>query len=247
MDAAVVTLSSCFGCSFEMLNLRKDLMEIFKRIDFVDFKLLREENKEKDYDVIFVEGGISRKDEIKKIKKLRKRSKTMVALGACACNGCVMTVKNYAEKAEEQVYGKNLYGSVPVTGINEYVKVDYYLRGCPFFRHELVSLAKSFLLKRVWREKSYSVCIDCRKNDKDCLLDRGVLCLGPISRAGCKAICPSNDHPCVGCRGLSEDKNLEEFFQRARKLSSKKEIKKKLEMYNLYEEIRGTEAWKKLR
>jgi coenzyme F420-reducing hydrogenase gamma subunit len=245
--AALITFTSCFGCSFEFLNLREDLLKMFDKLDFVDFRLVKERNVEGNYDVVFIEGGISRKGEIPEIKKIRKRAKVVVALGACACNGCVMTVKNYRKSAEKQVYGKNLHGSLPVKGIDAYVKVDHYLRGCPFFRHELLALVKSLLIGKPWKEETYDVCMECRKKDNDCFLDNGEVCLGPISRAGCKAICPTNEYPCVGCRGLADDKNLEKFLKVIRKFMSKKEIKEKLEMYDLYEDIKREKAWKKLK
>ncbi len=247
MKAAVITFTSCFGCSFEFLNLEKDLIKVFEKVDFVDFKLIKEENFEERYDVAFVEGGITRKEEVKKVKKVREKSKIVVALGACACNGCVLTIKNYRKDSEKEVYGKNLFDSIRVSPIDEYIKVDYYLRGCPFFKHELISLIKSLSIGKAWREKTYNVCVECRKQGNDCLLEKKVLCLGPLSRAGCKAICPTNGYPCVGCRGFAEDKNLEEFFNIVKKWASKKELKEKLEMYNLYEEVKGSEAWKKLK
>ena len=83
----MITFTSCFGCSFEFLNLRENLLKVFEKLDFVDFKLVQERNLEKEYDLVFIEGGISRKKEIKEIKKIRKRTKVLVALGACACNG----------------------------------------------------------------------------------------------------------------------------------------------------------------
>ncbi len=247
--AALITFTSCFGCSFEFLNLRDCLLKMFGSLDFVDFKLVKGRNLESEYDITFVEGGISTRKEVKEVKEIRKRSKILVALGSCACNGCVMTLKNYARKPEEVVYGKNLYGSVPVSGIEKHVNVDYYLRGCPFSRHELLSLVNSVLIGKVWREKTHDVCVECRMREKDCLLDRGILCLGPISRAGCKAICPHNEYPCVGCRGIIEDANLGEFFALLTKKfkMTRKDIKEKLKIYNLYEEIKGSEAWKKLR
>ncbi|MHA1743364.1 MAG: NADH:ubiquinone oxidoreductase [Candidatus Heimdallarchaeota archaeon] len=248
LKAGLISFTSCFGCSFEFLNLRDDLLRVFQNIDFVDFKLIKEKNVEKDYDLVFVEGAISGKDEIKKIIDVRNRSKFVVALGACACNGCVLTIKNYEKDAEKRVYGSNKYKSTDVKGIDAYIKVDYYLRGCPFFKHELLEFLKSWLNGNIPREKDYSVCVECRKRENDCLLDKGILCLGPISRAGCKAICPTNDYQCVGCRGLSDDNNLEKFLELAmQKLKvDKKTLKEKLKMYNLFEEIKNTDSWKKL-
>ena len=247
--AAVFSLTSCFGCSFELLNLKGDLLKMFEVLDFINFRLVKGKNIDAEYDIAFIEGGVTTKSEIEEIKEFRKHTKLLVALGACACNGCVLTAKNYKPDAEKQVYGGNKFGSTKVTGIDAHVKVDYYLRGCPFFRHELVELVKSLVNGKVPKEKDYDVCVECRKNKVPCLLDKGILCLGPISRAGCKAICPENNYQCVGCRGLAPDKNLEKFLHILKddfKLT-KTEIKKKFEIYNLYEEIKGTEEWKKLK
>lgn len=247
IKAALITFTSCFGCSFQFLNLREDLLRVFEKLDFIDFKLVKERNLERKYDLVFVEGGITRKKEIGEIKKIRKKAKLVVALGACACNGCVMTLKNYVKGAGNKVYGKDMRDSLPVKGIDAYIKVDYYLRGCPFFHHELLSLVKSLLIEKPWKEKTYNVCMECRKRDNDCFLDKGQLCMGPISRAGCNAICPTNEYQCVGCRGLADDKNLEKFLKVAVKITGKKELKKKLEMYGLYEKIKEEKVWKKLR
>ncbi len=247
LRGAFITLTSCFGCSFEFLNLKEKLEDVFKEIDFIDFKLLKEKNIEGKYEIAFVEGGISRKGEIKKIKEIRKRTKTLIALGSCACNGCVMTAKNYSKDAEKEVYGNNIFGSTEVTGIDKHVNVDYYLNGCPFFRHELLDLLKSILIGKPWKEKDYDVCVECRKRGNECLLDKKELCFGPITRAGCKAVCPTNNYSCVGCRGIIKDANLEEFFNTLIKFMKKSDIKKKLELYNLYENVKRSEAWKKLR
>lgn len=247
MKAALITFTSCFGCSFEFLNLRDDLLKFFEKLDFVDFKLVQERNLEDKYDVVFVEGGISRKNEITEIKSIRERAGIVVALGACACNGCVLTAKNYTKDAEKTVYGENAFSSVPVKGVDKYITVDYYLRGCPFSRHEATSLVKSILIGKRWREKDYDVCVECRKKGNECFLDKGVVCMGPISRAGCRAICPSNEYPCVGCRGTVEDKNLGEFFRVIGKFTDKKKIREKLELYGLYEEIKVSKEWKKLK
>ncbi len=247
--AAVFVLTSCFGCSFEFLNLKEELMKIFEKIDFVNFRLIKEINLETEYDIAFVEGAVSTKKEIEEIKEIRKHTKFLVALGACACNGCVLTIKNYSRNAEKQVYGSSRFGSVEVKGIDKYVKTDYYLKGCPFFRHELLDLVKKWLVGKIPREKDYNVCVECRKNQVPCLLDQGIVCLGPISLAGCNGICPLYGRQCVGCRGLSPDANFEKFFNLLKKKFklSKAEIKKKFEMYNLYEDIKGREEWKRLR
>jgi coenzyme F420-reducing hydrogenase gamma subunit len=249
LKAALVTLTSCFGCSFEFLNLKKDLLKIFERIDFVNFKLIKEENVKTTYDIVFVEGAVSTKEEIEKIKDIRKHAKFLVALGACACNACVLTIKNYVKNAEKKVYDKNRYGSIPVKGIDVYIKVDYYLRGCPFSKHELSEFFKAWLVGKILREKKYAVCVECRKGDNDCLLDKGIICFGPIIRAGCNAICPINEYPCVGCRGLSPDANLDEFLSllKTKFKLNKKLIKEMLKMYNLYEEVKEAESWKKLK
>jgi len=246
---ALITFTSCFGCSFEFLNLREDLLKVFEKMDFIDFKLVKEHNVETNYDIAFIEGGITTKREVKLIEEIRKHAKFLVALGACACNGCVMTIKNYSKNAEAKVYGSNKYGSVPVKGIDAYVKVDFYLRGCPFSKHELIELVKSWLVGKIPKEKEYPVCVECRKRNTFCLLDKGIVCLGPISRAGCNAICPFYNYPCVGCRGLAPDANLKEFFDllRTKFKLSKKEIREKLKMYGLLEEVKGREEWKKLK
>ena len=238
MKACVASLSSCFGCSVQLFNLKENVMEILSGIDFVNFKLVGREDGEK-YDITFIEGAVTTKEEIVKAKKFRENSKIVVALGSCACNGCALTVKNFRKNSENLVYGKNIFGSTSVEPLDKHIKVDFYLRGCPFNGDEAVDFLASMIRGKRWSEKEFSVCDECRKSGTDCLLLKGELCLGPIIRAGCGAICARNGFPCAGCRGLAPDCNLSGFMETALKETglSRKDIEEKFQLYGLLEKV----------
>ncbi len=200
-------LSSCEGCMVEILNLEDRLLDLLEYIDIVESRILGVHSEE-EIDIAFVEGCVMHEEEEKKIQEIRERSKIVVALGDCACSGGKFLFKDFTFREIEI--------DLPVTGnklradpIDKYVKVDYYLRGCPVSNEEFVELVKDLLLQKIFREKTYSVCSECILFEKDCLIDKGYPCLGPITMGGCKAVCPANGKYCYGCRGLYEDANID--------------------------------------
>lgn len=217
LRAGVFSFAGCFGCQLQILKL-EDFAEVLEKVDFVDFELADEERDEGELDVAFVEGGVNRKEQIPELKQVRKRAKFLVAMGACACDTGLPGMKSFLEcgeaEAERIVYGqefrKNLH-SVSPRPVDEYVQVDYYLRGCPIERTELHRVIKELLLGRIPRERHNSVCMECKIKENACFLDRGVPCMGPVSAGGCFALCPSNNFPCEGCRGPFREANLPAF------------------------------------
>ncbi len=198
-------------------------------------------------DMAFVEGTPTNRDEIKKLLKIRKDSKMLVALGTCAATGGVPALVNTLEKKEAmKIYG-GMPPEVPVDAkpLKYYVDVDYTLYGCPFSKDELMELITSVIMEKRFRNKRYSVCVECTLRENGCLLEDGELCMGPISRAGCGAICPTNGTPCLGCRGPYEDANLKGHIKILREMGfSKEEI---IEAYSIfsYEELKEVIAWLK--
>ena len=207
---AFFSFTSCEGCQLIVLTLEEKLLELLEHVDIVAFREAMSERRD-DYDIAFVEGSITRQSEIPQLEEIRKRAKILVAMGACATTGGVNYLKNYLdmEQVKRIVYKEcaDKFDTIPTRTLEEVVKVDYRIEGCPIDRDEFVEVTKSLLLGRKPRIPTYPVCVECKLRENVCVLDLGLFCLGPVTRAGCKAICPTYGSGCEGCRGLIDDPN----------------------------------------
>jgi len=214
---AVYKMSSCAGCQLEFLNLEPVLLELLGAVDIAYFVMAKRKNSPGPYDVGFVEGAITCGEEIEKLKKARKDCKVLVAMGACACTGGLPSMKNPMDQrdVEKVVYTElDAIHSTKAYGIDQYVPVDAYLRGCPVSRDELVDFIKALLLGITPRIRLHSVCAECKLKENECLfVTKSIPCMGPIVAAGCGALCPSLGRPCEGCRGPSNDVNAKSFAE----------------------------------
>ncbi len=209
--AAFFSFSSCEGCQLVVLSIEEQLLELAKLIDIVSFREAMSE-KSNDYDIAFVEGSITMTSEIERLKTIRKTAKLVIALGACATSGGVNCLKNQYEMKEVKgiVYGKmaDKFDTIPTRPIEAVVKVDYWIHGCPIDKKEFIEVTKAILLGKKPRVPDYPVCVECQMKENVCLFEKGMVCLGPVTRAGCDAICPTHNDGCTGCRGLIDDPNL---------------------------------------
>ena len=228
----IFSLTSCDGCQMQILNLEDDLLDLANSVDIVNFALAQQINDEGKLDVCLVEGAVSNDREVKIIKKLRKRSKILVAFGTCAVFGGIPSIKNLKdkEKIKKLVYGKGseFISSINATGLDEYVKVDYYLRGCPVNKNEFLNFVQGIIFSRPPVEDNNPVCYECKLNENDCLLLKGEYCVGPITFGGCNAICIENNVACTGCRGPIVDANVNEMVLILKKLGANKKITEQL-------------------
>jgi sulfhydrogenase subunit delta len=208
---AIFSLTGCEGCSLAILELENELLDLLGAVEIVNF---REGMTERNWniDIGFVDGAVSTPRDVEEVKHFRESSKVLVAIGSCACFGGINTLKNYQEEAD---YRKYVYGdraqwhpTIPAQGISSLVKVDYELPGCPMVREEFLAFVKCVLAGRTWKLPENSVCVECKKKGNLCLYEEGVICLGPVTRAGCGAICPSFGSKCEGCRGLVGEEAL---------------------------------------
>jgi sulfhydrogenase subunit delta len=207
---AFFDFTSCEGCQLNKLNLENNILDLLKLVDIVEFREAMDDRAEA-YDIAFVEGSISTPSCVTRIHDIRRRSKILVALGACAVTGGINAMKNIfpAEWVKEEVYGKEkyLFPSIPVQPVSAVVKVDYEVRGCPMSTPEFLKVLKALVMGKRPDESDYAVCVECKLAENECVLDKGMFCLGPITRAGCNAICPANGQYCTGCRGLVSNVN----------------------------------------
>ena len=219
---AFFSFTSCEGCQLTVLTLEEKLLELLEHVDVVAFREAMDnppvspftkggKRGIEDYDIAFVEGSITRQSEIPQLEEIRKRAKILIAFGACATTGGVNYLKNYLdmEQVKRIVYKEcaDKFDTIPTMPLEEVVKVDYRIEGCPIDRDEFVEVTKSLLLGRKPRIPTYPVCVECKLRENVCVFDKGLFCLGPITRAGCKAICPTYGNGCEGCRGLIDDPN----------------------------------------
>lgn len=247
---AFFKFSSCAGCQLSVLNLEEHLLDIFGAVDIAYFVMAKRENHEGPYDVGFVEGAVTTPREVQELKKIREECKFLVAMGTCACTGGIPSMKNFAgtqRQMEEKVYTE-LWDiqSIPAHGIDYYVKVDAYLRGCAVDLGELVELLKSLLLGVSPHFRPHAVCNECKLKENVCLLvHKGKPCMGLVTAAGCGALCPSLNRPCEGCRGPANDANTVSLAQKFLELGlTREDVRRKFLKYagNTPEFRRGAEA-----
>jgi coenzyme F420-reducing hydrogenase gamma subunit len=204
------SFSCCEGCQFTILFL-DNFIEIMNKFDIQYFHLLKEKNRNAKFDLAFVEGAITSKDQIKKLKIIREKSKFVVAIGACACHGGIPSMRNFIEneQLEKYVYNQEmLKNAVKAAGIGNYIKVDYYMYGCPIIKDEFVNFVDNFIKGKTIKEFEGPVCSECPRRGKNCYLKEKIVCLGAVSRGGCNALCVRENVPCVLCRGPSPSANL---------------------------------------
>lgn len=206
-------LTGCGGCELAVLFTEDILLNLLKEIDLVAAPFFKDDNKEK-YDVAFVSGLVADKNDVKKLEGFRKNSKILIALGACAAHGNVPALKNFMNKKlmEKSAYEKTSHlESVAPTPVSEHVKVDFSIPGCPPNSEEIVKYIKDLMLEKKLVQNQKPVCFECNLKENYCLLKQGKECLGPLTRGGCGALCPSVGKECTGCRGPIEDGNIEEI------------------------------------
>jgi coenzyme F420-reducing hydrogenase gamma subunit len=244
---AFFDFTSCEGCQLQIANKEETLIDFLSLVEVVNFREISTEERD-DYEIAFIEGAISRQDEIERLKKIRQNAKTLVALGTCACYGGVNAIKNKfsVKDVVKEVYGNNPIETLPVRSVKEVAQVDFEIPGCPISKAEFENMVLHLVLGADFRFKKYPVCVECKHNLYHCLLDEGKICLGPITRAGCDAICISGKLPCYGCRGPADEHNWPSLKQiLIDKGFALEQINEKLSFYNSLYEVTRDESQSK--
>lgn len=202
-------MTSCKGCYFQFLILGERLKSLFEKIETSSFWMLKEINNGKDYDVVFLDGAVANDDNVREVKDIRKRAKYLIAFGTCACLGGIPQIRNSVKGYHEKVYGKPIkrMPSKNVIPVDELVKVDYKMTGCPINEEEALRVVSDLLIGKAPGEPDYPVCVECKKKKIRCLWKDGIPCMGPVTRGGCDAPCPESRTGCDGCRGPLPDAN----------------------------------------
>ncbi len=211
---AIFDFACCEGCQLQIVNLEEGILDLLGVADVVEWREARSEQSEV-YDIAIIEGSITRPQDEEKIKTIRSRAKILIALGACATMGGVNKMKNNfdLDEVKKCVYkdaaGKPHLATAMTKAVDEVVKVDFKVHGCPIHRKEFVYIVKSLLVGKTPEIPEYPICVECKANGNPCLWDYGQICLGPVTRAGCDARCPTNGFRCFGCRGYVDNPNVD--------------------------------------
>ena len=211
---AVFGFTGCEGCQLQLANNEGNLKDLFALIEVVEFRLISSD-KLGDYDIAFVEGSITTESDVEALKAIRAQAKLLIAIGACACLGGVNNLRERfpLPDAVAEVYGKHKIESGQVRRVSNVVPVDIELPGCPISKLEFEWLVSQLIMGIEPQFPRYPVCVECKQRINTCVMDMGILCLGPITRAGCNAVCPRNRAGCWGCRGPSEEANYDSLAE----------------------------------
>ncbi len=209
---AVFKLASCDGCQLSLLDCEDELLTVAGAVDFANFLEASRAVIKGPYDLALVEGSITTAHDADRIQQVRKSSRFLVTIGACATAGGIQALRNFARIKDYVAavyptpeYVTTLETSTPVA---QHVRVDFELRGCPINKAQLLEVLGAFLHGRRPNIPTYSVCLECKRRGEVCVMvAHGTPCLGPVTQAGCGAICPAFDRGCYGCFGPMETPN----------------------------------------
>lgn len=221
---AVWKFASCDGCQLTLLDCEDELLAIADAIEIAYFPEATRAMAPGPYDLSLVEGSITTPHDAERIHHIREMSTTLVSIGACATSGGIQALRNFADVGEfaRAVYAHPEYISTldTSTPISDHVDVDLELRGCPISKRQLLEIVEAYLHGRRPAVPAHSVCVECKLRGVQCVMVRGTACLGPITHAGCGALCPAFDRGCYGCFGPSESANPPALVGRWRELGA---------------------------
>ncbi len=209
---AVWKFASCDGCQLSLLDCEDELLAVADAVEIANFAEATRAVVKGPYDVSLVEGSITTPHDEERIHQIRRTSKTLITLGACATAGGIQALRNFTDvtKYIPMVYAQPQYINTlkKSTPINDHVFVDFELRGCPINKGQLLEVVSAYLFGRKPNLPRYSVCEECKRRGTTCVMvAQGTPCLGPVTQAGCGGLCPSYARGCFGCFGPKESPN----------------------------------------
>jgi len=236
---AVWKFASCDGCQLSLLDCEDELLTVAERVKIANFPEASSEVLPGPYDVSLVEGSVTTAHDAERIQEVRKASNLLITIGACATAGGIQALKNYADVEEftRLVYARpdwisSLATSTPIA---DHVKVDFELRGCPVDKGQLLEVISALLAGRNPNVYTYSACVACKRRGTVCIaVAHGTPCLGPVTQAGCGALCPSFSRGCFGCFGPKELPNAQAVADTCREHGlSKRDVARLFQTYNV--------------
>lgn len=209
----VFKFASCDGCQLSLLDCEDELLAVAGAVEIAYFLEATRRPLEGEFDLALVEGSISSPEQLEQIQDVRRRTRFLVTIGACATSGGIQALRNWGHVQEylQVVYARPEYIQTLATSspIAEHIPVDFELRGCPINKHQLVEVIAAFLSGRRPNVPNHAVCVECKRAGIVCVMvAQGTPCLGPITHAGCGALCPSYERGCYGCYGPSKGPNV---------------------------------------
>jgi sulfhydrogenase subunit delta len=243
---AVWKFSSCDGCQLSLLDCEDELLAIADEVEIAYFLEASSATVKGSYDLSIVEGSITTAGDAERIQRVRRQSRRLVTIGACATAGGIQALRNFADVKEfiSAVYASPEYVNTLATStaISAHVTVDFELRGCPIDKRQLLEVITAFLAGRKPNIASTSVCTECKMHGTVCVMvARGTPCLGPVTHAGCGAICPAYNRGCYGCFGPKETPNTASLTRELRVLGmSNRDVDRVFRTFNVapFEEVR---------
>ena len=211
---AVFKFASCDGCQLTLLDCEDELLAVADAIQIANFPEASREVLDGPYELSLVEGSITTQHDAERIQEVRSQSEFLVSIGACATAGGIQALKNNRDVDEfvRTVYANPNYISTLKTStpISDHIQVDFELRGCPIDKGQLLETITAFLHGRKPNIPTYSLCTECKRRGLPCVLvSHGTACLGPVTQAGCGAICPAFHRGCYGCFGPMDSPNTD--------------------------------------
>ncbi len=210
----VYGFTGCAGCQLAILDCEEQLVDLFEAADIkVFYEAMSNNDDEAEVDIALVEGSINTEKQKEELMEIRKKAKILVAFGSCANYGCIQTMAYGDGKWEERF--KKVYGDVKFTvgkameaqPISKFVKVDAAIPGCCPSTPQMLMAFTKLLNGYMPVYSNAPVCLECRFNENECLLNKGIMCLGPLTKGGCTAPCPTHNTGCVGCWGIIDEAN----------------------------------------
>lgn len=211
---AIFDFACCEGCQLQIVNMEEDLLALLSHVEPVEWREAMSEQNDQ-YDIAIIEGSITRQQDEERLKSIRQRAKVLIAIGACATLGGVNKLVNAFDDLNE--VKKCVYGDAarmphlitsPVKAVGEVVPVDFQVQGCPINVEEFSYVVRCLLRGTTPITPNFPVCVECKMRENVCRYEFGEVCLGPISRAGCNAPCPTAGMWCFGCRGYVDEPNI---------------------------------------
>jgi coenzyme F420-reducing hydrogenase gamma subunit len=218
---AVWKFASCDGCQLTLLNCEAELLSVAEQVTVAYFPEATRAVVAGPYDLSLVEGSVTTPEDAERIQEVRAASRQLITIGACATSGGIQSLRDFADVTEfmsvvyaHPEYIRTLNRSTPISA---HVTVDFQLRGCPIDRHQLLEVISAALQGRKPRIPTYSVCTECKRRGIPCVaVADGMACLGPVTQAGCGALCPSYHRGCYGCFGPQDTPNAPALAERLR-------------------------------
>jgi sulfhydrogenase subunit delta len=235
---AVWKFSSCDGCQLSLLDCEDELLAVAESVEIAYFLEASRAEIAGPYDISLVEGSITTPHEVERIQKVRAQSKLLISIGACATAGGIQALKNYRKVDDliDAVYAHPEFIDTLETSkpIEDYVKVDFALRGCPISKEQLLELLNATLNGRKPNVSAHSQCVECKLAGTVCVMvSQGKPCLGPVTQAGCGNVCPACERGCFGCFGPKETPNPAALSKRMKELGmSDREVKHYYRLFN---------------